>query len=143
MNITFEHYQDFIETLAQDISDIDRQITALEQGMGNDPDPAVYYECQQLWDCGEYLERLHKYFYNEENQIEYDSLDALKEYVQELDTYDEELYALTMQYLPNELEDLVGCTEEEWNLHEEHRYEVHKELVVWSAFADFCEFGTI
>lgn len=142
MRITREHYRDFIGALSKKIAEIEGNMTEYhdERGVVDEED---WREYNELWKESNYLESVQKILREETRWAEFESLDALEVYVDNIDICFQSLDSYSKSVLPKDGGELVGATQAEWDRIESMRYELRWTWNAWNTFADFCEYGRI
>lgn len=145
MRITMEHYRDFIGTLAHKRAELNTEIKAWEHSL----------ERGEVWDweaCEldclrknyNYYEKIQKYFLdNTDCWAEFESLEVLKEYTDQVVKAYKGLDEYSKVCLPVDGQPLVGISDEEWDRLEDMRWNLGETSIAWSSFAEFCEYGEI
>ena len=143
--ITMEHYRDFIGSLAHEMASLNTEIKAWEHSWERgEVDYCDSFEYEGMTQTFAMFKNIQDFFSgNTDRWATFDSLEALRQYVDKLDKAYEAMTEYSMAVLPVDGQDTIGVTDEEWNNLESGRYELGKARTAWNIFADFCEHGCI
>ena len=143
MRITREHYLDFVGTLKSEIAATESRMDLVDRVEGQEWEFDAYYEYQCLEKTCTWMETILFVFKDTDTWAEFEDLDALKQYVSATEDAYKAMDAYTRTVLPVDGKPLVGVTGKEWDRIETMRYELRRKTIAWSAFVEFCEYGTI
>lgn len=140
--ITKEHYDLFVEAIEQQLQELAKDLKGYEDIEPWEFDGSAEMDRQDL-------DRFYGHYYHlkgltaEVRFVEFESLEALEIYVDNLTCTLTSLSDLSKQLLPKDSEEFVGVTYEEWDKVEHAKIVVSNLATWWNEFYDFVEQGRL